>query len=105
MKIILLSNDHLRRTKLENQWKAAGIAILPSSSRMQPDFIILDLSQPGALGSISATKKHYPYIPLVAFGPLGQAGLFQQAKKVGADEVIPNPDIGDWLIQRRKDRD
>ena len=97
--VILISNNHMRRIQLESHWKAAGITMLPTSSRLKPDYIALDLQQPGAFVTLKETKRHYPFVPLVAFGPLGQAALFQQAKKAGADFAVTNNVISDWLIE------
>ncbi len=65
----------------------------------QPSMVMIDLEAKGISPStlIAQIKEKNPDLPVVAYGSSEQKGLFEQARKAGADSVLPSEQVSEEL--------
>lgn len=98
MKVLLMTQNLMDRVRLESRWTAAGIEM--AAAEETPDYVVFDLLQPNALAALAAEKSRRPGVSLVAYGPHTHEALLKQAKAGGADHVVANSAIPDWLLKK-----
>jgi DNA-binding NarL/FixJ family response regulator len=102
VKILLWCDDLMTRTRIESSWKAAGAEILRKASTDRPDLIVLDLTVRKAFAEIERLRTVWPDVDVLAFGPHVDGDAFQQARAVGATEVVARGSVVERVLARLK---
>jgi DNA-binding NarL/FixJ family response regulator len=88
----------MRRVRLSSAWKKAGHQVTSTPDDAQPDLIVIDLSGPASLDQITQDKESHPDVKLVAFGPHTDGEKLQQAAKAGADKVVSQGKVVEYVL-------
>lgn len=82
---------------------AKGLDLFKKST---PDLVLLDLGLPGLSGETVCVeiKKHYPEIPVIILSAKSQSSDILNGFKLGAQDYMPKPFIGEELLARIKAR-
>ncbi len=103
MKIKLLCNDLMTRTRLVSRWQKADAVILKSHEKIIPDIIVVDLADTNAFSILRKEREHYPHARIVVFGPHVEAQTLKLAKQAGADEAVVRGKIAERVLKRLRD--
>lgn len=105
MKILIIDDDQQMRELLQQTMKWAGFEVMSAENGRQgqqyfeaqpTDLIITDLIMPEQEGleTISAVKKKYPDVKIIAIsggGRIGPEAYLPAAMELGADRVFAKP--------------
>lgn len=100
MKIKLLCNDLMTRTRLVSRWQKADAVILKNHEKIVPDIIVIDLADANALSILKKEREQYPNARIVVFGPHVEAQTLKLAKQAGADEAVVRGKIAERILKR-----
>ncbi len=102
--------DYLKQIIRENDYSvvsaADGTTALKIVNKTQPDLVVLDLGLPNVSGEAvcAEIKKNYPEIPVIMLTGKSQSADILHGFKIGADDYIGKPFVGEELIARIKAR-
>jgi DNA-binding NarL/FixJ family response regulator len=102
MKILLLCDDLMSRTRIESAWKNAGATLLRRHDAGVPDLVVVDLISRDAVAEIARLHAARPAVPVLAFGPHVDGEAFRQAKAAGADECVARGAVVDRVLGKLK---
>jgi hypothetical protein len=100
VKILLLCDDLMSRTRLASAWKTAGAQLLGRDSGEAPDLAVVDLATRNALEEISRLRSTFPAATVLAFGPHVDGEAFKAAKAAGASEVVARAAVVERVLRR-----
>ena len=116
MSILAYITDLFFQAQVSQVAQAAAVEVKVVSSlyhflpglEEQPSMVMIDLEAKGISPStlIAQIKEKNPDLPVIAYGSPEQKELFEQAKKAGADSVLPSEQVSEELedILTRYDR-
>lgn len=87
MRIDLLCDNLLTRTRLKETWTRAGADV----SRLGDDvgdLVVVDLTATGAIERIRELRARLPEVEILAFGPHVQGDAFKAARLAGASKLV-----------------
>jgi hypothetical protein len=104
MIICLQSTDLMRRVRLSSAWKRAGHQVTASPEEVAPELLVVDLSTPGALDTISRNQADFPQVTLIAFGPHTDSESLKKAEEAGVDKTVSQGSVVDYVLKQFQPR-
>ena len=99
-KILLLCHDLTTRLRLTHVWSAAGVAMLPRTSKETPDCIVIDLGRRDALQEIARLRALHPEVDIVTCAATFDGPAVEAAKGAGATDFAARSHV-DKRVARR----
>src|SRR5438105_2946443 len=103
-------SEYLKKILIENDYSvhlaSDGVEALKYVEKHNPDMVILDLGLPKLSGEsvCREIKKNFPQIQVIVLTAKSQSGDIVQGFKMGADDYVPKPFVGEELLARIKAR-
>ena len=99
MRIDLLCDNLLTRTRLQETWKRAGCDVRRLGDEVG-DFVVVDLSARGAIERIGELRARLPEVEILAFGPHVNGEAFKAARAAGATRLVARGSVLDRVLRR-----
>lgn len=100
MKVLVISDNLMTRSHLEETWKNAGIEIVSRSGQQIPELIAVDLTACEAIESIRDLSSRFPAAELIAFGPHVDGEAFKRAREAGSTRQVARGKVVELIIKR-----
>lgn len=99
MRIHLVCDNLLTRTRLQETWTRAGADVIRGVDEAG-DLVVVDLTSKNAVEQIADARDRFPDAEILAFGPHVDGDAFKAARVAGANKLVARGKVVEKILAR-----